>query len=345
MKVGIIGASGYTGAELLRLLAGHPEADAAYVTANTFRGTPVTGLYPHLATYAKMAFEEFDLEKALGSAEVFFVALPHGKAMEVVPGLYEGGAKVIDLSADYRLDSAEEYKEWYGAEHTSPDLMREAVYGLPEFFRGEIRGTALAAVPGCYPTAVMLALAPLLAKGIVSAEGLIADAKSGVSGAGRALSLGAHFAQCDESVGPYNVGRHRHTPEMRLYLSRLCGSPVSLVFAPHLIPMSRGILATCYGRIEKAVSTAELVQLYNDFYQESPFVVVLPEGEMPQSKNVRGSNFCHVSPLVDAATNTVIAVSAIDNLVKGASGAALQCMNLMTGCPEDMGLGALPVFP
>lgn len=345
MRVGIIGASGYTGAELLRLLAGHAEAEVVYVTANTYRGTPVTGLYPHLASYQSMAFEVFNLDEARARADVFFVALPHGKAMEVVPGLHESGAKVIDLSADYRLESAEEYQEWYEAEHTSPALLQEAVYGLPELFRKEICASSLVAVPGCYPTAVTLALAPLLAKGIVYAEGLIADAKSGVSGAGRTLSLGTHFAQCNESVGPYNVGRHRHTPEMRLYLSKLGGSPVSLLFAPHLIPMNRGILATCYGRMVQAASTTELVGLYNDFYEVSSFVVVLPEGELPQSKNVQGSNFCHVSVLADTATGTAVAVSAIDNLVKGASGAAVQCMNLMMGFPEDMGLGALPIFP
>ncbi len=345
MKVGVIGASGYTGAEILRLLANHPETDVAYVTANTYRGTRVAMLYPHLAPYGDLQFDEFDGDEALERAEIFFVALPHGKAMDVVPGLHGSGAKVIDLSADYRLDSADEYREWYGVEHTSPELLQTAVYGLPEFFRRELKEATLVAVPGCYPTAVILALAPLLAEEVVSPEGLIADAKSGVSGAGRTLSLGTHFAQCNESVGPYNIGGHRHTPEMRIYLSRLGSSAVSLVFAPHLIPMNRGILATCYGRMRRSVSTAELNELYRDFYRESPFVVVLPEGELAQSKNVQGSNYCHVSPLTDDATGMAIAVSAIDNLVKGASGAAIQCMNIMTGCPEDMGIAGIPVFP
>ncbi len=345
MKIGIIGASGYTGAELLRLLAGHPEADVTYVTAHSYAGTPLTGLYPHLTAYGDILFEEFSPQKALDSAEVFFVALPHGKAMEVVPVLHEAGAKVIDLSADYRLAGEAEYEDWYGVKHTSPQLIPKAVYGLPELFRQKIINASLVAVPGCYPTAVLLSLSPLLSQGVVSPDGLIADAKSGVSGAGRSLTLGTHFAQCDESVGPYNIGGHRHTPEMRLYLSKIAGQPVSLIFAPHLIPMSRGILATCYGRMEKALSTADLLGIYRDFYAGNDFVIVLPEGNLPQTKNVQGSNYCHLSVLAEPTTKTAVAVTAIDNLVKGASGAAVQCMNLMTGLTEDMGLGGMPLFP
>ncbi len=345
MKIGIVGASGYTGAELLRLLAGHPEAEVTYLTAHSYAGTPVTALYPHLSGYGGMLFEEFEAAKALKSADIFFVALPHGKAMEVVPLLYGRGAKVIDLSADFRLDSETEYEAWYGVAHTSPQLIGEAVYGLPELFRKDVTGASLVAVPGCYPTSVMLALSPLLARGMVSADGLIADAKSGVSGAGRSLTLSSHFAQCDESVGPYNIGGHRHTPEMRLYLSKVAGIPVSLIFAPHLIPMSRGILATCYGRLEKPVSTSELLEVYRDFYTGNDFVITLPEGALPQTKNVQGSNFCHLSVMAEHTTGMAVAIAAIDNLVKGASGAAVQCMNLMTGRPEAMGLGGLPIFP
>ncbi len=345
MKVGIIGASGYTGAELLRFLAGHSRAEVSYVTANTFQGTRVGALYPHLASYGEMTYGQFALDEAVHSADVFFVALPHSKSMEVVPALYDAGVKVIDLSADYRLDSQESYEKWYGSSHTSPDLLTAAVYGLPEFFREEIRTASLVAVPGCYPTAVMLALAPLLAGGFISTQGLIADAKSGVSGAGRSLSLATHFSQCDESVGPYNVGVHRHTPEMHLYLSRIAGADVSLLFAPHLIPMNRGILATCYGGLLKSANAEGLLEAYQDFYAASPFVVVLEPGEFPQTKHVQGSNFCHLGVTVDDSTHTAVAMSAIDNLVKGASGAAVQCMNLMTDCDEDDGLAGLPIFP
>ncbi len=345
MKVGIIGASGYTGAELMRLLDGHPEAQVTYLTADTYRDSAVSALYPHLLTYPGVAFSAFQLEEALRKAELFFVALPHGKAMGVVPLLRAAEAKVIDLSADFRLENADEYQAWYEAEHTSPDLLGEAVYGLPEFFREQVKSASLVAVPGCYPTAVLLALAPLLAEGVVEGSGLIADAKSGVSGAGRSLTLGTHFPQCNECVAPYNVGRHRHTPEIQLYLSRIAGAPVNLMFAPHLVPMDRGILATCYGKLQKDVSTEELVGLYRDFYADSQFVHIMPAGEMPQSKHVRGSNYCQVSPMASSSTGMAVAVAAIDNLVKGASGAAVQCMNLMTGMPEGLGLGALPIFP
>ncbi len=345
MKVGIIGASGYTGAELLRLLAGHGEAEVGYITANTYSATRVSSLYPHLAAYDDLTFGDFDLDTATASADLFFVALPHSKSMEVVPALYAAGAKVIDLSADYRLNTPESYEQWYGNAHTSPDLLSTAVYGLPEFFREDIKSASLIAVPGCYPTAVMLAVAPLLKAGIISKQGLIADAKSGVSGAGRSLSLTTHFAQCNESVGPYNVGVHRHTPEIHLYLSRLAGSTVSLLFAPHLVPMNRGILATCYGHLSGEASTADLLKACQDFYAASPFVVVLPTGEYPQTKNVQGSNYCHLGVMADGTTNTAVAMCAIDNLVKGASGAAVQCMNLMLGYPEDEGLTGLPLFP
>ncbi len=345
MNIGIIGASGYTGAELLRILARHPEAEPAYMTAHTYEGKTVGELYPHLSSYASAVYAGFDADAAAAAASLHFIALPHGESMQVVPQLLERGCKVIDLSADYRLGSPATYEQWYGLEHGSPELMARAAYGLPELFRDGIASSDLIAVPGCYPTAVMMALGPLLALGLVEKNGLIADAKSGVSGAGRGLSLATHFAQCNENISPYGIGTHRHLPEMQLYLSRLAGSEVSLVFTPHLVPMNRGILATCYARLTRPLSTAELLQGVTDFFSGSSFVRVLPPGQLPQTKALAGSNSCQLSYVASPGNNTVVALSAIDNLVKGASGAAVQCMNIVSGFPEDAGLEKQGMFP
>lgn len=345
IDVGIIGASGYTGAELMRILHGHPEARVNYVTAHAHANQKVCSLYPHLHTYANISFEEFEPGKAAERAELHFVALPHGKALEVVPALLERGCGVIDLSADYRFDEASTYEAWYEVEHTSPELLGKAVYGLPEVFREKIPGAELVAVPGCYPTAAVLALAPLAAKGYPGVDGAVIDAKSGVSGAGRSLSLAAHFAQADESVKPYNVGKHRHTPEMEAALSSLAGSPVGLIFTPHLVPMSRGILATCYVRVGKGVEDGEIKEAYEAFYAGSPFVVLLGGDAFPETKAVAGSNFCHIGWRLDREKGMLTVASAIDNLVKGASGQAVQCMNIMRGWDEETGLEALGIFP
>jgi N-acetyl-gamma-glutamyl-phosphate reductase len=345
MKAGIIGASGYTGAELLRIIHGHDGVDVAYITAHTYAGQKVVELYPNLHTCAKLEFEEFEVEKALSQAELFFVALPHGKAMEVVPSLLEGGAKVVDLSADYRLSDPHVYMEWYGLEHTSPALLDKAAYGLPEIFRDDIAGTGLVAVAGCYPTAAILALAPLASHGYTGVDGAIVDAKSGLSGAGRALSLATHFAQADENIKPYNVGKHRHTPEMDQILSTLADSNVGVTFTPHLAPMSRGILATCYVRVEPGATASDINELYEGFYADCPFIVLLGSGSFPETKAVTGSNYCHIGWHLDAAKGMLTVASALDNLVKGASGQAIQCMNVMMGWSEDTGLRALGIFP
>lgn len=345
MKVGIVGASGYTGAELLRIIDGHSQVEVAYVTAHTYAGEGVNELYPHLHSYAGMKFRDFSCEEALSEAEFHFVALPHGKSMEVVPPLLEGGAKVVDLSADYRFGDPEVYERWYGVKHTSPHLLPEAVYGLPEIYGDALAGARLAAVPGCYPTAAVLALAPLAEKGYLAKGGVIVDAKSGLSGAGRTLSLDTHFTQADESVRPYNVGGHRHTPEMEQALSSLAGGEASVVFTPHLVPMSRGILATCYIRIEPEVSKGEIDHLYEDFYAGSSFVVLKGGGCFPETKAVSGSNYCQVGWFLDSEKGMLTVASAIDNLVKGASGQAVQCMNIMQGWNEETGLTALGIFP
>jgi N-acetyl-gamma-glutamyl-phosphate reductase len=344
LKVGVIGASGYTGAELMRILHAHPHVELAYLTAHTYAGVRVCDLYPHLHALGDLAFDEFDAEKALGAAGLHFVALPHGKAMEVVPALLEGGARVVDLSADYRLRDPALYETWYGTTHTSPRLLAEAVYGLPELAADELAGARLVAVPGCYPTAALLALAPLAARGY-DLEGTVIDAKSGVSGAGRTLSLAAHFAQAEGSVKPYGVGSHRHVPEIEGVLGSLAGGAVKVVFVPHLVPMSRGILATCYVRVAASVTEREVEEAYREFYDDAPFVVLLEKGRFPETKCVTGSNYCHLGWHLDGERRVLTVAGAVDNLVKGASGQAVQCMNIMLGYDQTAGLHALGIFP
>lgn len=344
MEVGIIGASGYTGSELLRLLHLHPHAEVAYLTAHAYAGKRVGELYPHLLPFKDMAFEDFNASKALEQADIFFVCLPHGQAMQVVPQLLEGGAKVIDLSADFRLDSSTLYEEWYGVEHTAGAWLEEAVYGLPELNRESVSQARLVAVPGCYPTASVLAVAPLLRVGWLAGGVVLVDAKSGISGAGRGLSLDTHYPQCDASVKPYNVMRHRHVPEIEQEMTRAAGETVRVVFTPQLVPMSRGILSTAYALL-KEDATEKVRGAYTEAYADEPFVHLLEEGEWPQTKAVSGTNHCQVGLAVDPRSGWLVAAAAIDNLVKGASGQAVQCFNLVAGLPETAGLEGLALFP
>lgn len=329
----------------MRILDGHPEVEVTYVTAHTYAGKKVAELYPHLHRYAGMEFSSFDTGEAIAGADIHFIALPHGESMRVVPQLLQGGARIIDLSADYRLSDPELYKRWYSLEHTSAGLLDEAVYGLPELNAEHIAGARLVAVPGCYPTAVILALAPAVGSGLQGTAMAIVDAKSGVSGAGRALSLASHFAQADGSVKPYSVGAHRHTPEMEGVLSTMAGRGIRVAFTPHLIPASRGILATCYMSVGEQRATADIEEMYGDFYAGSPFVVLLGSGSFPETKSVCGSNYCHIGWHLDSERGMLTVASAIDNLVKGASGQAVQCMNLMQGWDEETGLEAMGIFP
>lgn len=329
---------------MMRLLAAHPEVEVTLATAQAYAGKRVGELYPHLRPYAEMTYRAFDPDEAVELAEFFFVALPHGESMEAVAALRERGVRVVDLSADYRFSRPEVYERWYNRPHGHPELLEEAVYGLPELFREEIARAALVAGPGCYPTAALLALAPLLSRSLCRGK-VVVDAKSGVSGAGRSLSLDTHFPQAEGSVKPYGVGVHRHTPEMEEIMGRLVGhGDAKVVFVPHLIPMSRGILATCYAEVEGSLDQDELEALYRDFYRGCPFVVILPRGTYPQTKDVCGSNYCHIGLYTDGK-GLVICASAIDNLVKGASGQAIQCLNLMMGWEETTGLQSLGVFP
>ncbi|MBE0447811.1 MAG: N-acetyl-gamma-glutamyl-phosphate reductase [Actinobacteria bacterium] len=346
LKVGIIGASGYTGAELIRLAAGHPEIEIGYVTANQYQGARVDELYPHLTGISDLVYDAYDLEVAGSKADVFFLALPHGKAMEVAPGLLDAGHKVIDLSGDFRLDDAGVYEAWYKREHTNPELIGRAVYGLPELYEEEIKSANFISNPGCYPTGVLLALAPLISEKLISTDGIVINSLSGASGAGRDPKPGTHFCKIDGSLTAYKVGGvHQHTPEIEQYMSDIAGKAITVSFTPHLMPVSRGILTTAYADMADFVDLDRLIALYKSFYKDKPFVLILPSGQYPQTKNVAGSNYCHIGIALDVRTGKVIIISAIDNLVKGASGQAIQNMNLMVGLPQDMGLRHAGLMP
>lgn len=346
-KVALIGASGYTGAELLRLCAAHPGFEVAVATADTQAGVRVAQLYPHLAAaYPDLVFTTFDAS-ALDGVEVAFLGLPHGASQAIVAELLDRVPHLVDLAADFRLADPTVYPEWYGAAHRYPELLGRAVYGLPELDRTGLAGAALVAVAGCYPTAATLALAPLLEAGVVEATGIVVDAASGVSGAGRPPKPNTTFCAVDEDFSAYGLLRHRHTPEMEQNLTRASaqrgGAAVQVLFTPHLAPMSRGILATCYARARTDADTAVLLDLFRTRYAAEPFVVV--GDDPPSTKATLGSNVAHLTVRADARTGAVVAIAAIDNLVKGASGQAIQCANAALGLPEPTGLPIVGVSP
>jgi N-acetyl-gamma-glutamyl-phosphate reductase len=336
-KVGIYGASGYTGAELLRLCAAHPDLDVVVATGDTQSGSAVASLYPSLApAYGDLVFAESS-PGAVDGVDLLFLALPHGKAQEVVPQVRDSVGAVVDLSADFRLKDASLYPQWYGEEHHCPELLPEFVYGLPELFRDQLVGSRLVAAPGCYVTAASLALAPLVRAGAIEPTGVIVDAASGVSGAGRGLKHSSLFCTVDEDMTAYGLLDHRHTPEME----QVTGAQI--LFTPHLVPMNRGILATCYARPAGATSTSDLLGLLHEAYDAEPFVVVSERS--PSTKATLGSNSCHLTARFDERTGTVVVLSALDNLTKGASGQAVQCANLVLGLPETSGLPVVGVYP
>ncbi len=349
IKTAIIGASGYTGLELLRLLAGHPEAEVTAVTSRQLAGRKVVEVFPALSGPCGgldgLVFEDPDPVALTRRASFFFTAVPHQTAMTVVPGLLAGGGKVVDLSADFRFRQAEVYEEWY-VPHTARELMAEAVYGLPELYREQIRQARLVGNPGCYPTSVILAAAPLLKNNLVDPDAIISDSKSGVSGAGRGLSMTSQFCEIDDGLMAYKIGGvHRHTPEIEQELGQLAGRPLKISFTPHLVPLSRGILSTVYAPLKKELTPAELNQVYAEFYRDQKFVRVRKPGEQPHTLDVRGTNYCDLGPFVDRRTNRAIIVSVIDNLTRGASGQAVCNMNLMCGLPEETGLAGLGLRP
>ncbi len=340
IKAGIIGATGYAGAELCRLLYAHPGVEIAAVSSVSFEGKALSEVYP--AYFGMLDDVCVTQDEVIRKSDVVFAALPHGLSEPLAADCAAQGKRFVDLGADFRLEDEGDYREWYGLEYTDKALHSEAVYGLPEFFRSDIPGRCIVANPGCYTTAVPLALVPALRAGLILPKGIIADCKSGVTGAGRALSQNTHFAELNEGFSAYKVAVHRHTPEIEQTLRRCTGEAVTLTFVPHLLPVNRGILATCYAPLAGNLTMKSVRDAYEDAYAGEPFVRLLPEGRCADIKAVRYSNFCDVSLHVDGRTNTLIAIAALDNMVKGAAGQAVQNMNLLYGLPETEGLRILP---
>jgi len=340
----IYGVTGYTGVELIRILSSHPQVEIAGGSSRQWAGQRAAAVFPFLRGERDFPLHSSEELQAAIKGDVAFLALPHGESAALAQRLLDSGIKVVDLSADMRLRDAEVYAQWYGA-HKAPDLLDRAVYGLPEVHREKVRTAELVANPGCYPTSVILGAAPLMKMRGIDTNTILVDAKSGISGAGRGAKLNTSFCESGESFKPYSVLGHRHTPEMEQELSFIAGRPVRVRFTPHLLPMSRGMVSTMYLRLEEAISAAELRAAYENRYRDEPFVRVLPDGTLPDTAHVRGSNMCHVSVHVDERTGWVVAISALDNLVKGASGEAVQNMNLMMGLTETAGLEGLPFFP
>ena len=344
-KVAIFGATGYTGFELIRLLLSHTGVELSVLSSEQFSGLPVDrAFFPFRGRLGGIRFGKME-EMLDGDFEAAFLALPHTVSQTVAETLLSRGVRVIDLSADFRFRDPASYEAVYAVKHLQPALCGQAVYGLPEVYRARLRKTRLAAVPGCFPTAVILALHPLLREGLVERSGIVADCKTGVSGGGRSPAPGFHYPEVEGGVRPYGLPRHRHTAEMDQELSLASGEAVAVTFVPHLLPMVRGILATCYAAATPKGTPDAIARAYRKRYGKEPFVQVCPDGVLPSTKDVLGSNRCDVSVSLDPAGNRVIAVAAIDNLVKGASGAAVQCFNLMIGHPEEEGLRQAPLFP
>lgn len=344
MKVSIIGATGYTGEELLRILSDHPEAEIVHVTSESQTGTDIENIYAHLTKFYHKKLDSLArLDEFAADSDVLFIGLPHGHAMEVGRKLAGSKVKIIDLGADYRFYDTNVYEKWYKVPHTHKEA--KAVYGLTELYRDKVKTASLIGNPGCYTTASILALAPLVKNKLIEPKSIVVDAKSGVSGSGRGLGLGTHFTELFESMKAYNIGGHRHTPEIEQVLTEIGGEAALISFTPHLIPIARGILSTCYATMKEGVSTEAVDQAYQDMYASEYFIRLLGRGGYPATKNVRGSNFCDLGWHVDNRTNRIVAVSAIDNLVKGAAGQAIQNMNAMFGLEEKTGLTQAPLYP
>jgi N-acetyl-gamma-glutamyl-phosphate reductase len=343
-RVGIIGATGYTGLELLRFLTHHPEIEITVLTSQKYAGVEIGQVFPALTNQIQIKCEELSAERVSEKTDFLFTAVPHKTAMEIVPLFYRQGKKVVDLSADFRFKDPGVYERWY-QKHTSADLLSESVYGLPELHREKIRKAKIVGNPGCYPTGALIGLIPLVKKGLISLEGIVVDSKSGVSGAGRDVVLESLFCEVNEGVKAYKIFSHRHTPEIDQELSQLSRKEIRVTFVPHLIPMDRGILSTVYVHLTKKMKTEEMLDAFHNFYRGEPFVRIYPKGKLPNTKDVRGSNFCDIGVAVSEPDDRAVVLTAIDNLVKGASGEAIQNMNIMLGYPETMGLLPTPLFP
>ncbi len=342
IKIGIVGGTGYTGAELLRLLSRHPQVQVTLLTSRQEAGKRVDALYPQLRGHCDLSYVAPDVDE-LKACEAVFFATPHGTAMQMAPTLVAAGVKVIDLSADFRLKDTKRFSHWYKLEHGARDLLAEAVYGLPEIHRDDIRKARVVGNPGCHATATQLAFLPLLATGVIETDGLIADSKTGISGAGRELKLGSMYAETADSFKAYGVAGHRHQAEIDQELTAIAGGPVGVTFVPHLVPMIRGIHVTAYARLKDR--SVDLQALFEQHYRNEPFVDVLPAGDHPETRAVRGSNVCRIAVHRSPDGSSAIVLSTLDNLVKGASGQAVQCFNLMFGFDERMALQVPALSP
>ncbi len=344
IKVSVIGATGYAGAELLRLLRQHKNVEIAYITSESQTGSNIENIYPHLAKFYKMELTGLsEIETICANSDILFVALPHGHAMKICQVAAKHPVRVVDLGADYRFEDTSIYEQWYKVEHT--DKQAKAVYAISELDRAAVKTAKIVANAGCYPTSATLALYPLVKNKLIDLKSIIVDAKSGTSGAGRTLKLGSHFCEVDENFNAYGVATHRHTPEIEQNLSKFADEPIVLSFTPHLLPVSRGILATCYATLKDGVTAADIQKAYQEAYENEYFIRLLGQGGCPAIKCVQASNFVDIGWQIDKRTNRIIAMSAIDNLVKGAAGQAIQNMNIMFNLPEHEGLEALPVYP
>lgn len=341
MKAGILGATGYTGRELIRILDNHPYAELVYLGSSSSAGKPIAEVYPGLTDFNTLMLNE----EQVPEVDVLFCALPHGLTASKARSLVERGIRVIDLGADFRLENSAVYKEWYKKDHPDPAMIKNAVYGLPEINREEIQGKELVANPGCYPTAVQIALIPFLQQRLIIDNSIIVDAKSGVSGAGKNPSLGVHFSEVNENFKAYGVAEHRHIPEIEQQLSKAAGEDITISFTPHLVPMTRGILATIYADVREGIKEKELKELWQDYYAKEKFIHLLREGDWPQTKYAYGSNHVFLQLKLDQRTGRVIIVSVLDNLVKGASGQAVQNMNILFGFQEETGLQTVSLWP
>jgi N-acetyl-gamma-glutamyl-phosphate reductase len=343
-KVAIVGATGYTGVELLRLLLLHPEVEVTALTSQKYAGMEIDRVFPSLTNRLKIKCEELSIDRISEKADFVFTAVPHKTAMETVPLFHQHHKRVVDLSADFRFQDAAVYERWY-QKHTCPDLLPRSVYGLVELHREKIRKAEIVGNPGCYPTGAMLGLIPLIKKGLILLEHIVIDSKSGVSGAGRDVVLGSLFCEVNEGVKAYKIFEHRHLPEIEKELSQLAQKQITVDFVPHLIPMDRGILTTIHVRLTEKMKTEDVLGIYEEGYRGESFVRIYPKGKLPNTKDVRGSNYCDIGLVASESDGRLVVVTAIDNVVKGAAGQAVQNMNVMLGYPETMGLDVVPLFP
>ncbi|WP_417900275.1 N-acetyl-gamma-glutamyl-phosphate reductase [Bacillus haimaensis] len=345
MNVGIIGANGYSGVELIRLLQQHPYAQLNYLASHSSSGKLISEQYPHLQGVVEDRIEELDINEAASKIELMFFATPSGISKDLIPAFLDKGITCIDLSGDFRLKDGALYEKWYKHTQASNENLQKAAYGLPEIFRDEIVGSTLIANPGCYPTATLLGLAPALENGWISPENIVVDGKSGVSGAGRKASLGTHFGEINENMKAYKLGSHQHIPEIEQSISALSGTLHPITFSTHLVPMTRGIMCTMYADLEVKTTTEKLLKQYEEYYQNNFFVRIRPLDTWPATKEVLGSNYCDIGIKVEERTKKLIIVSVIDNVVKGAAGQAVQNLNVLNGWPEETGLTVTPVYP